>query len=471
MPIEKTSSRLDRRTFLSAAASTAATSAAASAWAGQAGNQSQLPNIVFLLSDDHSVPDLGCYGNPHVRSPNLDRLAAEGMRFEHCYVASPQCSPNRSAIFSGCMPHTIGTSRLHAPMPPWETTVLDLLKQRGYFTGIFRKHHQGAQFQAKLDFYGDAKAPFTAFTDKLPAGKPFFLQFGSTDPHRPYRPGAIAEPHDPAQVIVPPYLPDDPLVRGDLALYYDYITRFDEECGQLLDLLRRQGLLENTLVIMTGDNGLPFPRAKGTLYDPGIQVPTIAWWPGRIAPGSVTNHLVSHVDFAPTWLECAGVDVPAKMQGKSFRGLLTGGAYTPREAIFAERNWHDNFDPQRCVRTSRYKLIFNADANTGYRPSWDLEDSPSWAAIKSMGRQGGLTAPQSQMLEPSRPPLEFFDLEADPNEFDNAINRPALQHEVLRHREMLSDWMHATYDYLPPLYRQGASDDPTRTRGLTPPAL
>lgn len=459
---------MNRRAFLGASA--AATSLAAPSMA-QTGAIARPPNIVFLLSDDHSIPDLGCYGNPHVRTPNLDRLAAEGMRFDHCYAASPQCSPNRSAIFSGCMPHTTGTSRLHTPMPPWETTVLDLLRRQGYFTGIFRKHHQGTNFQNKLDFYGDAKAPFEAFTDKLPAGAPFFLQFGSTDPHRPYRPGAVRPPHDPSKVTVPPYLPDTPEVRGDLALYYDFIARFDEECGQLLDLLKRRGLLENTLVIMTGDNGLPFPRAKGTLYDPGIQVPTIAWWPGRIAPGTVKQELVSHVDLAPTWLECAGVEVPAKMQGRSFLGLLTGGAYTPREAIYSERNWHDTFDPQRCVRTQRYKLIFNADANTGYRPAWDIEDSPSWTSIKRLGRQGGLTEVQSQMLEPARTALEFYDLEKDPHEFDNAINRPELQNEALRHRQLLSNWMHETYDYLPPLYRQGGADDPTGARGLTPPAL
>ncbi len=429
------------------------------------------PNIVFLLSDDHSVPDLGCYGNPHVRTPHLDRLAAEGMRFNHCYVASPQCSPNRSALFSGCTPHTIGTSRLHAPMPPWETTVIDLLKRQGYYTAAFRKHHQGAHFQNRLDFYGDAATPFQAFTDSLPAGAPFFLQFGSTDPHRPYRPGAVNPPHHPDNVLVPPYLPDTPQVRADLALYYDFISRFDQECGELLDLLRSQGLLDNTLVLMTGDNGLPFPRAKGTLYDPGIRVPTIAWWPGKIAPGVVTDELIAHVDFAPTWLDCAGIPTPPKMQGRSCLGLLTGGAYTPREAIFSERNWHDTFDPQRCVRTRRFKLIFNADANTGYRPAWDIEDSPSWTSIQRMGRQGGLTVVQSQLLEPSRPALEFYDLETDPNEFENVINRPDLRQEALRHRQLLSNWMHETFDYLPPLYRQGNADDPTGARGLTPPAL
>jgi arylsulfatase A-like enzyme len=462
-----------RRGFLAqtAAAGAMAGVGAQSALAQRPGAAGAPPNLVLLISDDHSVPDLGCYGNRQVRTPRLDQLAREGMRFTNAFVTSPQCSPNRSAIFTGCTPHTTNTSRLHAPMPPWETTVLDLLKERGYFTGIFRKHHQGAHFQSKLDFYGGNEAPFRAFVDQLPAGRPFFLQFGSTDPHRPYAPGAVNPPHDPAKVTVPPYLPDDDSVRKDLALYYDEIARFDTECGALLDLLRQRGLLENTLVIMTGDNGLPFPRAKGTLYDPGIQVPMIAWWPGKIAAGAVREELMSHVDLAPTWLDAAGIPVPPKMQGRSFLPLLRGESYQAREAIFSERNWHDTYDPMRCVRTANYKLIFNARPEIGYRPSWDLEDSPSWEAIQRWARRGGLTQPQTRLLETSRPALEFYDLRQDPAEFDNAIDRKELQAEVLRHRDLLSQWMHETYDYLPPLARQRNAGDPTETRGLVPPAL
>lgn len=465
-------SRLPRRGFLAGtAASILSVGSNSLVGAQPATSSSAPPNIVFLISDDHSVPDLGCYGNPHIRTPRLDQLAREGMRFSNCFVASPQCSPNRSGIFTGCTPHTINTSRLHTPMPPWETTVLDLLQGRGYFTGIFRKHHQGENFEKKLDFYGDAKAPFSAFVDKLPAGKPFFLQFGSTDPHRPYGKGAVNPPHDPAKVLVPPYLPDDPAVRQDLADYYDEIGRFDKECGELLDLLRSRGLLENTLVVMTGDNGLPFPRAKGTLYDPGLQVPLIAWWPGKIAPGSVRDELISHVDLAPTWLASAGLAAPEKMQGRSFLPLLRGESYQPRDAVYSERNWHDTYDPMRSVRTQNFKLIFNARPELGYRPSWDLEDSPSWEAIQRLGRRGGLSQQQTRLLETSRPALEFYDLRKDPAEFDNAIDRKEYESEVLRHRTLLSNWMHETYDYLPPLARQSSVNDPTNSRGLVPPAL
>lgn len=409
------------------------------------------PNIVFLISDDHSWRDLGCFGNGVIQTPNLDRMAREGMRFDHCFVSSPQCSPNRSSIFTGCTPHTTSTSRLHTPMPAWEPTFLESLKARGYYTGAFRKVHQGAEFdKTRWDYYG-GNAAFETFFDKLPAGRPFFLHVGFIDPHRPYADGAFQPPHDPAKVAVPAFLPDTPKVRQDLAHYHDEIARMDAECGRVFDLLRQRGLDKNTLVVFTGDNGMPFPRAKGTCYDPGLRVPLLAWWPGRIAAGTVKNELIAHVDLPATWLDAAGLAKPAKMQGRSFLNLLQGrGGYAPRDAVFSERNWHDNFDPIRSVRTARHKLIFNAAPHFPYRPAWDLEGSPSWASILEESRRGKLTAAQRQLLAPTRPVLELYDLDADPDEFHNlatsAAHRPV--REDLERR--LSQWMHDTLDFLPP---------------------
>jgi len=411
-----------------------------------------LPNFLFLFSDDHSVPDLGCYGNTAVHTPNLDRLAREGMRFENTFVSSPQCSPNRSSIFTGCTPHTTSTSRLHTPMPPWEPSFLEPLKARGYFVGAYRKVHQGSEFQKRWDFYGDAKEPFNSFFDALPAGKPFFLQMGWHDPHRPYAPGAFDPPHNPEEVRVPPYLPDTAEVRRDLAHYYDKLARMDANCGKVLEILASRGLAENTMVVFTGDNGLPFPRAKGTCYDPGLRVPMIVRWPGQVKAGSVADNLISHVDLPATWLDAAGIGEPEKMQGQSFLALLKGRPHTKREAVFAERNWHDNFDPIRAVRTERYKLIFNAAPQLPYRPAWDLENSPSWASIKKEARRGRLNRRQLQLLNPTRPILELYDLKEDPDEFDNLAGSPdhadVLEDMLFR----LSEWMHETFDYLPPAF-------------------
>jgi N-sulfoglucosamine sulfohydrolase len=411
--------------------------------------QSRLPNLLFLISDDHSVPDLGCFGNDAVTTPNLDRLAAQGTKYTQCFVASPQCSPNRSAIFTGSTPHSTSTSRLHTPMPDWEPSFLEPLKEKGYFVGALRKVHQGNSFNQRFSFYEQDLEAFDKFFDAA-EGKPFWLQVGYTDPHRFYRPGAFDPPHDPAKVKVPPYLPDTAEVRQDLAHYYDFIARMDAHAGRVLASLERRGLADNTLVIFVGDNGLPFPRAKGTCYDPGLNVPMITRWPGRIAAGATSDALVSHVDLAPTWLEAAGTTPPARMQGVSQLDVLLGRAASKRQEIFAERNWHDNFDPIRCIRTASHKLIFNAAPHFPYRPAWDLENSPSWKELVRVRQIGGLTPGQMSMFEPSRPTLELYDLKKDPNEFNNLMGDPAYREvfEVLRSR--LSEWMHETRDFLPP---------------------
>lgn len=166
-----------------------------------------LPNFVFLISDDHRAADLGCYGNSSIHTPNLDRLAREGMRFENAFPTSPQCSPSRSSILAGRSPHAIGTSRLHSPMPARQETIIELLTSAGYFLGAYRKVHQGEEFQKRWNFVGDAKESFAAFFEKRPKDRPFYLHIGFTDPHRPYQRGAFSPPHDPDKVMVPGFLP------------------------------------------------------------------------------------------------------------------------------------------------------------------------------------------------------------------------------------------------------------------------
>jgi arylsulfatase A-like enzyme len=251
-------------------------------------------------------------------------------------------------------------------------------------------------------------------------------------------------------VKVPAFLPDSAEVRKDLAHYYDFIARMDKMCGNVLASLERRGLADNTLVIFTADNGMPFPRAKGTCYDPGLLVPTIARWPGRIAAGATSQALISHVDLAPTWLEAAGIQPPAKMQGVSQLDVLRGRSTGKRTEIFAERNWHDNFDPIRCVRTARHKLIFNAAPHFPYRPAWDLENSPSWKELVRLRQSGGLTSGQLQMFAPTRAMLELYDLQEDPHEFNNLVGDPRYSQVFQQLLAKLSNWMHQTRDFLPP---------------------
>jgi N-sulfoglucosamine sulfohydrolase len=195
---------------------------------------------------------------------------------------------------------------------------------------------------------------------------------------------------------------------------------------------------------------MPFPRAKGGCYDPGIHVPLLAWWPGRIRAGSVARELISHVDLPVTWLEAAGIEKPRKMQGGSFLNLLLGKPYQPRKEIFAERNWHDNFDPIRAVRTDRHKLIFNAAPHFPYRPAWDLEGSPTWKSYLAAARAGKLGSHHLRLLAPTRPLVELYDLQRDPDEFHNLATSPEYAEALQDLKLRLSNWMHETQDFLPP---------------------
>jgi N-sulfoglucosamine sulfohydrolase len=429
------------------------------------GAQQRPPNIIFLVSDDQSEEDLGCSGNRAVHTPNLDRLAAEGMRFTHSFATSPLCSPNRSAIFTGCIGHLTATSRLHAPLPDWEISFADLLQKAGYFAGAYRKVDQGPGFDRRWNYIGKSGESFDEFFSHAPAGKPFFLHVGFTDPHRPYKPGAFSPPHDPAKAVVPAYLPDCEESRKDIALYYDAIARMDAECGTILDILRRRNLEENTLVMFASDNGKPFARGKGTCYDPGLHCPLIARWPGRVKSGSVSHDLISHLDLPVTWLDAAGVEKGPKMQGRSFLDLMLGGKHVSRGEIFAERNWEVYFDPMRCIRTPTHKLIFNAVPQLPYRPGHDKETGPAWQYYLKLAEQGKLSEIHMRLLDPSRPMYELYDLRDDPNEFHNRATDPACAKVLDDLKCRLSDWMHETNDFLPPPFRMHPAAGSNRAPG------
>jgi N-sulfoglucosamine sulfohydrolase len=410
----------------------------------------RLPNFLFLISDDQSVPDLSCYGNKALDTPHIDRLAQEGMLFNSGFVTAPSCSPSRSSILTGRSAHATGTARLHAPMPANQGTILELLKSRGYFTGAFRKVHQGEKFWKRWDFPGRRKN-FSTFFDARPKDRPFYLHVGFHDPHRPYFPHEFSPPVNPQQVIVPGFLPDTRMVRGDLAHYYDEIERLDRNVGKILDLLERNELTENTLVIFTSDNGLPFPGAKGTLYDPGMHVPLLARWPGVIEPGRTSDHLISLIDLPPTWLDAAGITVPEIMEGRSFLPLLQGKEYQPRQAVFAERNYHTHLDLIRAVRTPRYKLIQNYLPQIPYRPLSDLARSPSWRSILELREDRKLSpAMERKFFASPRPKVELYDLDKDPDETNNLAGEPGQAETVKDLQRRLSHWMAATSDFLPP---------------------
>jgi N-sulfoglucosamine sulfohydrolase len=409
------------------------------------------PNILFLISDDHSGNDLSIEGKDRPRTPFLDTLASSGARFTNAFAVSSQCSPSRASIVTGRSPHSTGTSRLHSTLTSEHNTVIDAFRRAGYHVGAFRKVHLGESFQSRWQFYGGNEVPFETFFRDRPDDRPFFLWIGFDDPHRPYQPEAISPSHDPAGLRVPGFLPDNHKIRQDLAHYYDEITRMDRDAGQVLSLLDANELSKNTLVVFAGDNGMPFPGAKGSLYHDGVNVPLIVRWPDIVAPGQVLHDVVSLVDLTPTLLEAASVASMPRLEGKSLLPLLTGRSAMPGRAAFFERNWHDNLDLIRGVRTGNYLLIQNYRPELAYPPTLDLAESPSWIAIKELHNKGRLPSGlEKRYFAVPRPSVELYDIASDPFQLENLAGKSDHSTIVRKLQILLSDWMTSTNDFLPP---------------------
>lgn len=446
---------------------------------------SERPNILLLLSDDQSAPFLGCYGNPVIRTPNLDRFAAEGMRFDRAYVTSPQCVPSRASLMTGQSPVRIQMTRFSAPLPADVLAFPEVLRASGgYYTGLCGRtfHLDGPAparsgpemrevferfglrtFQRRVDYLPSEGARrliprlINTFLDRVPAGKPFFLQVGFSDPHRPLDRDAISPPHDPDKLLLPPFFPDTKGVREDLGRYYDEVGRLDGDFGQVLGILAERGLARNTLVVFMGDNGGALLRGKGTLNELGIRVPLLVRWPGKVKPGGSTTELFSGEDLAPTLLQAASAPVPPEMTGRSFLKLLRGEPFEGRRTLFSERGAHGQglptstgaFDLGRCVVTPTHKLIYNALWQLPYSPV-DFAGDPFWKEIQAMHRDGKLSPELDRLyFPPARPMFELYDLSKDPNEMTNLAGKPEHAETERRLKGLLQEWMILNRDFLP----------------------
>jgi len=269
------------------------------------------PNFVVFVADDMAWDDCGAYGNPVIRTPNMDRLAAEGMRFDRAYLTCSSCSPSRCSMLTGRYPHATGAGELHLPLPKEQTMLTKPLMDAGYWTAAVGKWHLGQAVEDQVDYRkrSSPAAMGNAWVKALkdrPVGQPFFLWAAHSDPHRGYEPGAVNPPHDPAKVVVPPFFPDASRVREDLALYYDEVSRFDEHIGMVLQELKQQELEKNTFVLVISDNGRPFPHCKTRVHVHGVRIPFIVRWQHRFAAGQVARTVFSTVCIAPTVRDLRG---------------------------------------------------------------------------------------------------------------------------------------------------------------------
>ena len=458
--------------------------------AANAATAAERPNIVLIIADDLGWEDSGPYGNRGIRTPALDRLAAEGMTFHNAILTCSSCSPSRSSLITCRYPHSTGAEQLHWPLPKEQTTFPELLKAAGYWTAAVGKWHLGTAVEDRFDvvgLWGTAQPPPGSKTKSKgkaaggnpsgcegwvptlrdrPKDQPFFLWLAAVDPHRDYRPGTIAEPHRPEDVTVPPYLPDTPEVRQDLAMYYDEISRLDGFVGQVLDELERQKIADNTVVLFMTDNGRPFPRCKTTVYDSGVKTPLLVRWPAKIKPGTRSRSLVSSIDVGPTILELAGVKPAEAMQGQSFAAVLSDPAAEVRDHAFSEHNWHDFEARSRSVRTARWKYIHNEYTDLPNTPPADAVRSPTFQTMRKLRDEGKLKPEQMTCFVKPLPKEELYDLSVDPHELKNLADSTDVADELTMLRATLDNWKVSTGDAAP---AERTPDEFDRETGLPLP--
>jgi len=414
------------------------------------------PNIVLIVSDDHGLESLGCYGNPAIKTPNLDSLAAEGVRFTNAFCTTASCSASRSVILTGMYNHANGQyghqhSYHHFISFPDVKSLPVMLTEAGYRTGRIGKYHVAPDEVYRFDVAlpANERSPVQMANNcrdfVAAAGKPFFLYFCTADPHRsgdvaqdlpgtPNRfgnraegsyPGVDEVKYDPKDVIVPPFLPDIPECRAELAQYYQAISRVDQGVGRLLSVLKETGKYDNTVVIYISDNGVAFPGAKTTLYEPGMNLPCIVRDPHQKNKAIACDALVNFADLTPTILDFAGaLSGNDTVQGRSFRSVLEQEHPKGWDETYASHTFHEitMYYPMRVVRQRKYKLIWNIAHGLDYPFASDLWAASTWQATIQNGRKYYGKRTVEAYLH--RPKFELYDLEQDPHEVNNLAGNP-----------------------------------------------
>jgi N-sulfoglucosamine sulfohydrolase len=434
------------------------------------------PNILLAIADDQSWPHTGAYGDSAVRTPAFDRVARQGVLFTHAFCPASQCSPSRAALLTGRNIWQLEEAGTQTSLFPAKFQVYtELLAQAGYHVGYTGKPWGPGNWRdagrkqnpAGKEFNRhrlkpptsqispcDYAANFAEFLEARPPGAPFCFWFGCNEPHRDYETGsAIRSGKRVEDVSVPPFYPDNQVVRGDLLDYRLEIEWFDRHLDQMLGQLQRCGELENTLVVVTADNGMPFPRAKATLYEAGTRVPLAIQWLARIPARRVVDDLVSFIDLAPTFLEATGLRPPPAMTGRSLLGLLTSGAsgwVDPERdwvVLGKERHNHARPDnvgyPTRAIRTRQYLYIHNLKPDR-----WPMGDPPGYYCHTKMlnptkefileRQQDPAIRPIYEITYAKRQAEELYDVETDPHCLHNLADDPPRAAIVERLRSRLN---------------------------------
>jgi arylsulfatase A-like enzyme len=430
------------------------------------------PNILLCLADDWGWPHAGAYGDKVVTTPTFDRLANEGILFEHAFVSSPSCTPSRNALLTGQQFY-----RLEQGANLWSTldirypNFMFLLRKAGYEIGHWRKAWGPGYFEngGYIEHPCGPGSTFSSFLKKRDKNKPFCFWFGTSDPHRGYVKGSGGRSGiEVDEVHVPTFHPDIPEVRSDIADYYLEVQRWDSDVGHAIELLEQEDVLDNTIIVMTGDHGMPFPRCKSHLYDWGVRVPLAIRWGDTVAPNRTVSDFTSLTDLAPTFLDAADVQVPHQMTGRSLLPILkkrTGGRVDPRrDFVVVGRERHVPAQktpsiqgyPMRAIRTDKWLLILNleperwpagvpAGATHKIGRFADCDDGPTKSVIMTMQAD-----PHEQRFYDlcfgKRGAVELYDCEKDPDQIDNLADDPKHRETLDRLRSRLVEYLETTED-------------------------
>jgi len=425
--------------------------AAAGALAGMGGvsfgaGKKTKPNFVFIIADDCTFRDIGCYGG-QAHTPNIDKLASQGMRFTHCFQAAPMCSPTRHNIYTGLYPVKSGAYPNHTFAKDGTRSVVHYLKPLGYRVALSGKKHINPPEVFPFEYSGQKNNPHFEAIDKLMAecktgGTPFCLFACSNEPHSPWNKGDASR-YDAAKLELPPYFVDTAETRENMTRYLAEITYYDWQVGQVLALLDKHSLVDNTLVIVVSEQGSSFPFGKWTCYDTGLQSAFIARWPGRIKPGTVSGAMIEYLDVLPTYIEAAGGTPPAVLDGKSLMPVLSGKEKEHKEYVFGEmttrgiNNACEHFGI-RSIRSRKFKYVWN------FTPEIKFQNACTKSSIFESWQEKAASDPDAAdkvRRYEHRPAEELYDVTKDQYEWNNLADNPKYARVKKQLRDHLVAWM------------------------------
>ena len=409
------------------------------------------PNFVFINADDLTHRELGCYGG-QAKTPNIDRLATEGMRFTRCFQAAPMCSPTRHNIYTGLYPVKSGAYPNHTFAKEGTKSICHYLGDLGYRVALSGKTHIAPKEVFPFEYSGK-KNPDRGAIDRLMAdskesGQPFCLFACSNEPHTPWTFGDASQ-YPPDEIELPPYHVDTPETRDGWSRYLAEITYYDSQVGEILDLLDKHGLAENTMVVVTSEQGNSMPFAKWTLYDAGLQTAFIVRWPGKIEAGAESDAMIEYVDVVPTFVEAAGGTPDSNLDGRSLLPVLFGETNRHKDFVYGIQTTKGTINcPEhfgiRSVRSKKYKLIVNLTPEIKFTNA--CTKSPEFLSWVAKAQAGDADAAEKVRRYHHRPPIELYDVTEDRYEWNNLAEDPAYEGTIRDLRARLDAWMESQGD-------------------------